>query len=316
MLQIAARRMLALIPIWLGVSLLAFGLGRLAPGDPAQLVAAQRAGGTPTDEQIDQARNELGLNQALPLQYVYWLQRVVRGDLGRSYRTGSDVLDELTTRLPVTLELALAGFAVSLLIALPLGVLAASKRGTWADRISSAIALAGASLPGFWLAFLLIILFAVELHWLPVMGRGSWQHLVLPALTLGIGSSASLMRLTRASMLDALGEDYIRTARAKGLTERVVALRHALRNALLPLLTAAALRFGFLLGGAAIIEVVFAYPGLGRLIVESITARDYPVIQGYVLFMSSVFLLINLIVDLCYVRLDPRIRFARQGGAA
>ena len=310
MFQFVLQRLMALVPVWLGVSLLAFGLGHLAPGDPAQLVAAQRAGGTPSDDQIAQARSELGLDRPLVTQYARWLGQVVRGNFGQSYRSGAAVFDELTSRLPATLELALAGFAVSLFIALPLGVIAATQRDKLLDHLTRLLALAGSSLPGFWLAFLLIILFAVQWHWLPVMGRNDWRNLVLPALALGFGASASLLRLTRSSMLDVLSEDYIRTARAKGLSASNVTLRHALRNALLPVITAAGLRFGFLLGGAAIIEVIFAWPGVGRLLVESISTRDYPLIQGYVLLMGTIFLLINLLVDVGYVWLDPRVQLA------
>ena len=312
MTQLIARRVLMLVPLWLGITLLAFLLGRLAP---ATLVANQRAGGVASQDQIDATRRELGLDLPLPLQYTSWLFRVVRGDLGVSYRTGGAVLDEFASRLPATLELALAGFAVSVVLALPLGVLAASHRnGIW-DHITRLVALAGASMPGFWLAFLLILVFAVKVHWLPVLGRGTWQQLVLPAVALGFGAAAGLTRLMRSSMLEVLGEDYVRTARAKGVGARGVLLHHALRNALIPIITVLGLRFGFLLSGAAVIEVVFAWPGIGRLMVEGIAARDYPLIQGYVLFTGTIFLLVNLLVDLAYGWLNPRIRVEAAIGA-
>ena len=236
--------------------------------------------------------------------------RAVQGDLGESFKTGGPVLEELTTRFPATLELALGGLIVGVGLALPLGILAAIKRGALVDHLSRLLALVGASLPGFWLAFLLIILFAVKLHWLPVMGRGTLRHLILPALALGFGTAAPLMRLTRSSLLEVLGEDYVRTAQAKGLSQQVVVLRHALRNALIPVVTVAALRFGFLLGGAVVVEVIFAWPGVGKFMVDGIFARDYPLIQGYVVFMGTIFLLINLAVDILYVAIDPRIQVA------
>ncbi|HWQ11719.1 MAG TPA: nickel ABC transporter permease [Roseiflexaceae bacterium] len=304
------RRLLLLAPVWIGITLLAFVLGRLAPGDPARLIAEQQIDGPPTAAQIEQVRRESGLADPLPIQYLRWVGNALRGDLGRSFKTGGPVLGELAGRFPATLQLALCAMLVGTGIALPLGALAAVRRGSAVDQASQLVALAGASLPGFWLAFLLIILFAVELRLLPVAGRGTPQHLVLPACALGFGMAAPLTRLTRSSMLEVLGEDYIQTARAKGLRERTVVVRHALRNALIPVVTVAGMSFGHLLGGAVIVETVFAWPGVGKFIVDGILARDYPLIQGYVLFMGTVFVLINLAVDVLYVWIDPRVRLA------
>ena len=311
--QYITRRLLLLVPIWLGITLMAFGLGRLAPGDPARLIAERQADGLATPAQIERVREEYGLNDPLPLQYARWVGNALRGDLGVSFKTGGPVLEELARRFPATLELAVYGMCVGILLALPLGIQAAVRRGSAVDHASRLVALAGASLPSFWLAFLLIIVFAVQLRMLPVAGRGTARHLVLPAVTLGFALAAPLTRLTRSSMLEVLGEDFVRTARAKGLHERGVVIQHALRNALIPVVTVAGMSFGHLLGGAVIVETVFAWPGVGKLVVDSIFDRDYPLIQGYVLFMGTVFVLINLLVDLLYVWLDPRVQLATGG---
>lgn len=306
------HRLFLLLPVWLGITLLAFGLGRLAPGDPARLIAQQLADGPPTSAQVEQVRREFGLDDPLPVQYGRWVGNLLRGDLGQSFKSGAPVLRELSSRFPATLQLAVAGLLVSLAISLPLGILAAVRRGSSVDHLSRVAALAGASLPSFWLGFLLIIVFAVVLRLLPVAGRGSLQHLILPGLTLGFGMAAPLTRLTRSSMLDVLGDEYIQTARAKGLAERTVILRHAFRNALIPVVTVAGMSFGHLLGGAVIVETVFAWPGIGKFVIDSILARDYPLLQGYVLFMGTLFVLINLAVDMVYVWLDPRVRMSRD----
>lgn len=306
------HRLFLLLPVWLGITLLAFVLGRLAPGDPARLIAQQLADGPPTSAQVEQVRREFGLDDPLPVQYGRWVGNLLRGDLGQSFKSGAPVLRELSSRFPATLQLAVAGLLVSLAISLPLGILAAVRRGSSVDHLSRVAALAGASLPSFWLGFLLIIVFAVVFRLLPVAGRGSLQHLILPGLTLGFGMAAPLTRLTRSSMLDVLGDEYIQTARAKGLAERTVILRHAFRNALIPVVTVAGMSFGHLLGGAVIVETVFAWPGIGKFVIDSILARDYPLLQGYVLFMGTLFVLINLAVDMVYVWLDPRVRMSRD----
>ncbi len=309
------RRLLGLGPVLFGLSVVTFGLMGLVPGDPAEIIAGYGKPVEPSQEVIEATRRQLGLDQPLPLRYLRWLGRIVRGDLGTSLRTGEPVWDELIARLPATLELALAGLAVGLLVALPVGTVAALRRGSLLDHISRALALLGASVPSYWLGAMLIVLFAVRLRWLPAMGRGSWQQLLLPAGALGVGASAALMRLIRAGLLETLGQDYIRTAQAKGLPPYLTLLRHALKPSIAPVVTLLGLQFGHLLGGAVIIETVFAWPGLGMLILTSIQARDLPVIQGFALLMGMIFVLVNLAVDLAYCRLDPRIRYGANGNA-
>ena len=304
------RRLVALVPIWLLISFFAFLLASLAPGDPAEVLLRRQSDQAPSAEEVARVRHELGLDDPFPVRYVRWVGAALHGDLGRSYRTREPVLDELASRFVVTAQLAVPALLLSLLIALPVGVAAAVRHNSLVDHGSRLASLLGASMPSFWLGYVLIIVFAVHWQLFPVAGRGGWQHLVLPASTLALGAGASLARLTRASLLDVLGEDYVRTGRAKGLRERAVVVRHALRNSLIPVVTVAGLRFGHLLGGAAIVETVFAWPGLGKFVVDSIYDRDYPVIQGFVLFTGTVFLLVNLAVDLLYVRLDPKVRLA------
>lgn len=302
------RRVLYLLPIWLGISLLAYATISLAPGDPAQVILLRRTGEIPPPELVERLRRELGLDDPFPLRYGRWMAGVARGDLGTSFRTGRPVLHDLAAHFPATLELALAGFLVALVVALPLGVLAAMRPGSLLDSGSRLLAILGASLPNFWLGYVLILGLAVELRLFPVAGRGGMAQLVLPALTLGIGGAAALVRLTRSSLMDELRTDYVRTARAKGLPERSVVLRHALRNAFNPIVSLMGIRFGGLLAGAVVIETVFAWPGLGKYMVDAIFDRDYPAIQGFVLFTGTLFLFLNLLVDLIYLWLDPRVR--------
>ena len=299
-----------LIPVWIGITLVAFILANLAPGDPARLALQRELGRQPTREETAIAREWMGLNDPLPLQYGRWLGHAVTGDLGTSYRTGKPVLGSLAERFPATLKVAGAGLALAIAFAVPLGVLAALYRRRAIDHISRVLALLGASMPSYWIAYLLILLFSVRLGLLPVAGSRTWQHAVLPAVTLGIGGSASLMRLTRSEMLETLGQDYIRTARAKGLRTTPLLVRHALRNSLIPITTVLGMRFAGMLGGAVIVETIFSWPGIGKLMVDAIFDRDFPMIQGFVIFMGTAFLLINLIVDLGYGLIDPRIRLA------
>jgi peptide/nickel transport system permease protein len=302
----------SLLPVWLAVSVLAFGLGNLAPGDPAEAIYYQTFGVPPTDQfELDQLREELGLDDPLSLRYGRWLINALRGNLGVSYRTGLPVWPELTQRLWVTLQLALGGLLVTGSIAFPLGILAAVRHNSRIDMLARIFSLAGASLPSYWLAYMFILLFAVYLNWLPVAGSGSFRHLVLPCLTLGMGGAALLSRLLRSAMLECLSDDYIGVARAKGLPESRVVLVHALRNAMIPVVTVLGNLLGLLLSGAIIVETVFSWPGLGRLIVDSIQFRDYPVIQGFVLLTGSFFVLINLMVDLSYTRIDPRVNLVK-----
>ncbi len=266
----------------------------------------------PTPQEVAQARAELHLDDPFLVRYVRWLKAASTGDLGTSYRTGGSVTQALLHRFPYTLQIAALGLGLAVIVALPLGVLSAVWRNSPLDHFSRIIALVGASMPSYWVAYLLILVFSVHFKMLPVAGRGTWQHLILPSVTLGLAGMASLMRLTRSEMIEVLGQDFIRTGRAKGLNQQMIVTRHALRNALIPVLTVAGLRFASLLGGAVIVETIFAWPGIGKYVLDSIYDRDYPVIQGFVVFMGTVFLLVNLFVDIAYGMLDPRIRFGRS----
>jgi peptide/nickel transport system permease protein len=310
MLRFVARRLLYLVPVWIGISLVAFAMANLTPGDPARLALQRELGRQPTAEETAVAREQMGLDDPAPVRYVRWLGDAVTGDLGTSYRTGTPVLESLAVRLPTTLQIAGGGLMLAIVIAIPLGIVAAVYQRGPLDHLSRVLALVGASMPSYWVAYLLILLLSVRLGWLPVAGSETWKHAVMPALTLGIGGSASLMRLTRAEMLETLNQDYIRTARAKGLRSRAVMVRHALRNTLIPISTVLGMRFAGMLGGAVIVETIFAWPGIGKLVVDAIFDRDYPMIQGFVIFMGTAFLLINLLVDLGYCLIDPRIRLA------
>jgi peptide/nickel transport system permease protein len=307
------RRLAYLVPVLLGVSVLAFGLGRLAPGDPARDILARTTGRQPSQREVVAERHRLGLDRALPVQYASWLGDLVRGDLGTSYSTGEPVARIIGRTLPLTLELAGTAFLLSLLVGLGLGLLAGARAWTWIDHAVRVFALLAASVPAFWLGYLLILAFAVNLHLFPAFGAGGLSHLVLPAVTLALFDIAMLARLTRATLLEAFGEDYIRTAWAKGLSGRQVLVRHALRSALIPLVTWSALSFGFLFGYSVVVETVFAWPGLGYTTVLAIQGRDYPFIQGFVLVMGVLFVLLNLTVDLLYMWIDPRLRVAPGG---
>lgn len=311
-----ARRVVALVPLWLGISLFAFWLASLAPGDPAELILQESEGEAPTVEEIQALRDELGLNDPFFVQYGRWVGDALTGDLGTSFRSGEEILPALVRRFQVTLVVALPALAVALLVALPTGLIAAVRRNTVVDHTSRLAALLLASVPSFWLAYLLIIVFSVNLRLLPVAGRGTLLHLVLPAATLGVATTASLMRLTRSSLLDVLGEDYITAARAMGIRERTVIGRYAVKNAMIPVVTLAGLIFGFFVTGTVIIETVFAWPGLGKFVVDSIFDRDYPVIQGFVVFTGTMFVVINLVIDLLYAWLDPRVRLAESTGGS
>jgi peptide/nickel transport system permease protein len=302
-----ARRVLYLIPTWLGITLLAFVLFSLTPGDPAVTYFIRKFDRHPSPREVAQVRERFGLDEPLYEQYVNWVANAVQGDLGTSFTTGRPVAQELLERFPATLELAAAGTLLAVAIAIPLGILAAVRRNSLLDQLTRAAATLAASVPSFWLAILLIIVFSVNLQLLPATGRAGLESLILPALALGIGEAALVARLARSSLLDVLGEDYIATARAKGISERAVILRHGLRNALTAVVTQVGLTFGFLLAYSAIIEVIFVWPGIGRLAVDSIFQRDLPVIQGFVVFAGTVFILINLAVDLLYLKLDPRV---------
>jgi peptide/nickel transport system permease protein len=304
MTGLALRRLALTLPTILAAATLVFLLVHLVPGDPVDVMLGETA--APADREA--LRRTLGLDRPLLVQYAAFLGGVATGDLGRSLVHGTPVADLLAARIPATVELTLAALAIAVALALPLGLAAAARPGTWIDRGSVGFALLGVSVPGFWLGPMLILLFAIDLRWLPVSGRGSLAHLVLPALTLGLGMAAILTRMTRASVLEALGEDYVRTARAKGVGRRAILVRHALRNALAPVVTILGLQFGALLAGAVITETIFAWPGLGRLLIDAINQRDYPVVQGCILVIAASFVAANALADLVNLWLDPRTR--------
>ncbi len=312
------RRYLASRVAWLilalvGVSVITFALGVLAPGDPAEVVLERRLNQPPPQEQIDAQRRIMGLDRPLPVQYLAWLNRAVRGDLGRSWLKGLGVSEALGQRIPRTAALAFVAAALSIVVGVPAGILAATRRNALADHVCRIAALLGASVPSYFAAYLLILLFAVQLDVLPAFGFGSAGHLVLPAITLALGPAAVLTRLTRSAVLEVLTEDFVRTAHAKGVRQVGVLFRHALRNASVPLLTVAGLSLGHLLGGSLIVEWVFAWPGMGDLAIAAIHDRDYPLIQGFVLFAGLVYVLVNFAIDLGYAWLDPRIRIGNAG---
>jgi peptide/nickel transport system permease protein len=323
-----ARRLLAVIPLLVGVSLVIFVILRLIPGDPVVImIGAENA----TPDEVARLRHVLGLDQGVHVQYVRFLERMTRGDLGRSLASDEPVTRLIFERLPATIELTLAALCVALLIAIPVGVVSAVHRYSIVDAAGTVAALLGISMPNFWLGVMLIFLFALRLGWLPASGRGEpflagvWTltttgspealaaavtHLILPAITLGSALAAVSTRLTRSSMLEVIGQDFIRTARAKGLRGTRVVLHHALRNALIPVVTVVGLEFGALLGGAVITETIFAWPGIGRLAIRSIIQRDFPVVQGVVLMIALVRIVASLAVDVLYAVIDPRIRYA------
>lgn len=301
----AIRRLLATLPALIGVAVIVFLVVRLAPGDPAVLLAGEFA----DPETIRVMRERFGLDQPMYVQFGIFLGNLAQGELGESTRTRRPVTSELATFFPNTLELTLAAMAVALLIGIPAGVLSSVRPNSMADFIATLVALIGVSMPVFWFGLLAILIFSVQLGWFPVAGRGTLSHLVLPAISLGLGGTAILARMTRSSMLEVLNQDYIRTARAKGLVGRAVVYKHALRNAMIPVITVTGLQFGTLMAGAVLTETVFSWPGIGQLMVQSILARDYPVVQGAVLLVATTFILVNLAVDMFYGTLDPRIRY-------
>jgi ABC-type dipeptide/oligopeptide/nickel transport system permease component len=312
MLAYALRRVLYLVPIWLGLSLLAFVVGDLAPGDPVRAYFQRTEGRPPTGSELARMREKFGLDGSLPERFLDWLLGAVQGDFGISFSTSRPVLEELLSRFPATLQLAGAAMLVALALGVPVGVVAALYRNRLADQALRVASLVGASLPGFFLAYLLIMLFSLQLGLLPTLGYGGLRHLIMPALALGLAESAILARLMRSSLLEVLDENYVRTARAKGLPEYRVIGRHGVTNSLNPVVTEAAMSFATLLAFSVIIETIFVWPGVGRLLFEAITQRDYPLIQGFVVFAGTVFVLINLAVDLIYRWLDPRVSLVEE----
>ena len=299
------RRILLTIPVLLGVATLVFALIHLVPGDPAQAMLGESASAA----DVADLRARLGLDRPLLEQYARFMSGLVEGDLGTSFRTSQPVLVAIAERVPATVELALASMLVAIMVALPLGIIAAVGRGTFADYAAMTVALFGISIPNFWLGPMLAIVFAVQLGWLPVSGRGGFESLVLPAISLGAALAAILARMTRASLLEELRELYVRAAQARGVSRARAVLGHALRNSLIPLVTILGLQFGAVLTGAVITETIFAWPGVGRLLIQSISFRDYPLVQGCILLIAITYVTVNLITDLVYGMLDPRIRY-------
>ncbi|MCD6210562.1 MAG: ABC transporter permease, partial [Methanophagales archaeon] len=294
------------------VTVVTFSAMHFAPGDPAEMIAVARYGEDLTQGEIEWVRATEGLDAPVYIQYLRWLEHVLHLDLGKSQITHEDVLEEILTRFPATLVLAISSLILSLLIALPTGIISAIRKNTIVDNACMTGALLGVSMPNFWLGLLLIWLFSLSLGLLPSFGYGGIKHLILPTITLGTSMAAITTRLTRSSMLDVLNQDYIVMAKAKGLDARTILLKHALKNAMLPVITFVGLQLGFLLGGAVIVETIFAWPGIGKLLVDSIYARDFALVQGCVLFIAVIFALSNLAVDIIYAYLDPRIRYEKK----
>lgn len=313
MLSYLSGRLLALVPVLLVVAVVVFLLIHVTPGDPARVLLGQDA----TAEQVANLRHEMGLDRPLGGQFVWWLGRALHGDLGLSLFQHIPVTSDILLHAGPTVTLSLMAICVSLLIGIPAGVVSAVFRNSWLDQASLALAMLGAAVPSFWLGLSLIVVFAVNLGWLPSSGyrdpagglAESFRYLILPALALGLPNSSLIIRFTRSSLLDVISHDYIRTARAKGVSEHIVIFHHAFRNALVPILTVVGLTFGALMGGAVVTETVFSLPGVGQLVVASVLRRDYPVIQGVILTVATVYVLLNLAVDLLYCLVDPRVKY-------
>ena len=306
------KKIISTIPVLIGVSLIAFLLGVVSLGDPAREALSVDGVSAPTREEVQQKRVELGLDQSLPTQYIKWMGKILKGDLGSSFMTGIPVSEEMKKRIPRTFLLSLTALLLVILTAVPLAVLMAVRRDSWVDHGGRIISLLLISIPGFWAAILLIMLFAEQLRILPTSGYGTLRHLILPAVVLAMGTSGVIIRVNRATLLDVLHKNYVITAYAKGLTKKYVVLMHALRNSQIPVITILGNYFGAILGGSAVVEIIFAIPGVGSYAVEGIFKMDYPVIQAYVLFTGFVYVLFNLLIDLVYLILDPRIRLGGE----
>ena len=304
MYKYICKRILMMIPVIIGVSLLVFLVLKMTPGDPARVVAGSEA----DEATVEQIREELGLNKPVLQQYVDYMLALLHGDMGTSYTTRKPVADEILARMPTTFILAFAGVFVAVLIGIPLGIVSATKQYSVLDYISTLLALGGVAMPNFWLGLMLILLFSLKLGWLPSGGGDSWTSYVLPAITLGVGATASFMRTTRSSMLEVIRQDYIRTARAKGAGEGRVVMHHALRNAMIPVITVIGLQIGTLLGGAVVNETVFSLPGLGTLMINAINQKNEPVVLGCLITFAIIFSLVNLLIDILYAFIDPRIK--------
>ncbi|WP_276949284.1 nickel ABC transporter permease [Enterocloster lavalensis] len=309
MLKYIIRRIIAMIPVVIGITFLVFMIMQLAPGDPVQMILGDNA----SPEAVEAMRDEMGLNDNVLVQYGRYLVNLVQGDMGTSYVNKRPVADEVFSRVPATFKLAAVAAVVSIVIAIPLGILAAIKQNTLFDHSSMVVSLIGISMPAFWLALMLMLLFSLKLGWLPAQGaKDGWKSYVLPSIAIGFMQMAAIARTTRSSMLETIHQDYIRTARSKGITEREVIFHHSFRNALIPTVTIVGVQLGGLLGGAVLTETVFAWPGLGRLVVQAVNGRDVPVVLGCIVVLSVGFSIVNLVVDLLYGFIDPRVRSMYQ----
>ncbi len=310
MSKFVLKRLLMMIPVLIGVTFLVFFILALSPGDPARMILGEQA----TEENVQMMREELGLNDPIPVRYLRYMSGVLKGDLGTSYRNKLNVADQVLDRFPNTVLLAVSGMLVAICIGVPVGILSAKRQYTLIDNIATVLGLVGVAMPTFWLGLLLVLFFALNLGWFPSSGMGTGgvfpvlKSLVLPAFTLGTSCAANIMRMTRSSMLEVIRQDYIDTARSKGLTESAITRRHMLKNALVPIITVVGLQFGYLLGGSALTETIFSWPGLGRLMVESIKSKDMPMVLGSAIFLAVMYSVINLLVDILYAFVDPRIK--------
>ncbi|MCE5242289.1 MAG: ABC transporter permease [Syntrophobacteraceae bacterium] len=305
MLGYIAKRLFQSIGVLIGVTILVFCLIQLIPGGPALMILGEDA----SAEQIAMVNHKLGLDRPLHIQYLDWLGKVCLGDFGRSFQDNREILPDLLSRMPATLELLVAAMFVAMLIGIPIGIASAVRRNSILDNVGRVFALLGVSMPSFWIGLLLILIFAKDLRWLPSAGREGWTSVIMPALALGFAMAGILMRMVRSSVLEVLREDYLKTARAKGLSEKVVILKHAMRNAILPVITTIALQVGNLLGGTVVIETVFAWPGIGRFCYMRMLQRDIPTIMGNLLLYAILVCILNIITDLLYALFDPRIRY-------
>jgi len=305
MLKYIVRRIALMIPVVIVMTLIVFSIFYFAPGDPVSRIAGPNV----TPEVYESIRRKYGLDHPFIIQYLRFMKSVIEGDLGISILQERPVIEMIQERLPVTLEIGLLGFLITFLIAIPAGVIAAVKKNTLVDYLCMSGTLLGTAIPTFWLGMLLMYFFAYKLRWFPISGYGTLQHLVLPSLAIGLTNAAITARMVRSSMLEVLNQDYVRTARSKGLLEKVVIYRHALKNALIPVITLMGLRLGWIIGGSVALEIIFSIPGIGRLMVDSILARDYPVVQGSMIVLTSSIILANILADILYAIVDPRIRY-------
>lgn len=305
MLKYIIKKLILMIPVLIGLTVIVFLILHLAPGDPVHLIVGPNA----TPEVYESVRSSMGLDRPLVVQYFNFLSNIAHGDLGKSILQQRPVLDIILERFPVTLELGVKALLLSFAIAIPVGIIAAVNRNTAVDYSAMAFALIGISMPTFWFGLLLLYFFAFRFGWFPISGYGTWQHMVLPVIAIGLTDAAVIARMARSSMLEVIRQDYIRTARAKGLKENIVINKHALKNALIPVITLLGMRMGWIIGGSVTIEIIFSLPGLGRLMVDAIFSRDYPVVQGSILLLTASVMLCNIIADILYALVDPRIKY-------